>query len=54
MVERTYHEVLSAVVNELLHALVVVFTPYVQETNSSIGLGSRPRDIACKKKNVVS
>jgi hypothetical protein len=30
MVERTYHEVLSTVVNELLHPLLAVFTPHVR------------------------
>jgi hypothetical protein len=30
MVERTYHKVLSAVVDELLHPLLVVFTPHVR------------------------
>jgi hypothetical protein len=29
MVERTYHKVLSAVVDELLHPLLVVFTPHM-------------------------
>ena len=29
MVERTYHKLLSAVVNELLHHLLVALTPYV-------------------------
>ena len=30
MVEWTYHEVLSAVVNELLHPLLAVFTPHMR------------------------
>jgi hypothetical protein len=30
MVERTYHKVLSAVVNELLHPFLVVFTPHMR------------------------
>jgi hypothetical protein len=30
MIERTYNEVLSAVVNELLHPLLAVFTPHVR------------------------
>jgi hypothetical protein len=30
MVERTYHEVLSVVVDELLHPLLAVFTPHVR------------------------
>ena len=30
MVERTYHKVLSAVVNELLHPLLTVLTPHVR------------------------
>jgi hypothetical protein len=30
MVEWTYHKVLSAVVNELLHPLLVVLTPHVR------------------------
>jgi len=30
MIERTYHEVLNAIVNELLHPLLVVFTLYVR------------------------
>jgi hypothetical protein len=29
MVERTYHKMLSAVVDELLHFFLVLFTPYV-------------------------
>jgi hypothetical protein len=29
MVERTYHKVLSAVVNELLRPLLAVLTPHV-------------------------
>jgi hypothetical protein len=29
MVERTYHEVLSVVVDELLHPLLMVLTPHV-------------------------
>jgi hypothetical protein len=54
MVERTYHEVLSAVVLKLLHPLLAVFTCTCVSTNSSIGLDSHPRDVACKKKNVAS
>jgi hypothetical protein len=30
MVERTYHKVLSAIVNELLHPLLTVLTPHVR------------------------
>ena len=30
MVERTYHEVLSVVVDELLHPLLAVFTPHMR------------------------
>jgi hypothetical protein len=30
MVERTYHKVLSVVINELLHPLLLVFTPHVR------------------------
>jgi hypothetical protein len=30
MVEQTYHEVLSAILNELLHPLLAVFTPHVR------------------------
>ena len=30
MVERTSHKVLNAVVNELLHPLLAVFTPHVR------------------------
>jgi hypothetical protein len=30
MVERTYHKVLSAVVNELLHPLLTVLTSHVR------------------------
>jgi len=30
MVEQTYHEVLSAILNELLHPLLTVFTPHVR------------------------
>jgi hypothetical protein len=51
MNERTYHEVLSTVVHELLHPLLAVLTPHMRSTNSSIGLGSRPRNAAYKKKN---
>jgi hypothetical protein len=29
MVEQTYHKVLSAVVNELLHPLLALLTPHV-------------------------
>jgi hypothetical protein len=50
MIEQTYHEMLSTVVHELLHPLLAVLTPHVHETNKSIGLDSRPRDIACKEK----
>ena len=30
MVERTYHEVLRVVVDELLHPFLAVFTPHVR------------------------
>ena len=30
MVERTYHEVLNAIVNELLHPFLAVFTLHVR------------------------
>jgi hypothetical protein len=30
MIERTYHEVLSTVVHELLHPLLAVLTPHVR------------------------
>ena len=30
MVEQTYHEMLSTAINELLHPLLVVLTPYVR------------------------
>jgi hypothetical protein len=30
MVERTYHEVLSVIVNKLLHLFLAVFTPHVR------------------------
>jgi hypothetical protein len=30
MVERTYHKVLSTIVNELLHLFLVIFTPHVR------------------------
>jgi len=30
MVEQTYHEILSMVINELLRPLLVVLTPYVR------------------------
>jgi len=30
MVEQTYHEVLSAILNELLHPLLAIFTPHVR------------------------
>jgi len=30
MVEQTYHEVLSTVVNELLHPFLAVLTPHVR------------------------
>ena len=54
MIERPYHEVLSASVNKLLHPLLVVFTPHVRLHKKFIELGSHPRDIAYKKKNVAS
>ena len=54
MVERTYHEVLSAIVDELLHPLLAVFSSHVRLHKKLIGLGSRSRDVACKKKNVAS
>jgi hypothetical protein len=47
MIERTYHEVLSTVVHEMMHPLLAMLTPHVC---LYIGLGSRPRDIACKEK----
>jgi len=50
MVERTYHEVLSASVNKLLHPFLVVFTPHVRLHKKFIELGSHSRDVACKKK----
>jgi hypothetical protein len=50
MNERTYHEVLSTVVHELLHPLWRSWLRTCVSTNSSIGLGSRPRDTACKEK----
>jgi hypothetical protein len=30
MVERTYHKMLSAVVNELLHPFLAVITPHIR------------------------
>ena len=30
MIERTYHEVLSTVVHELLHPLLAILTPYMR------------------------
>jgi hypothetical protein len=30
MVEQTYHEMLSTVINELLHPLLAVLTPHVR------------------------
>jgi len=49
MVERTYHEVLSTVVNELLHLPLASSLRMCVSTNSSIGLDSHARDIAYKK-----
>jgi hypothetical protein len=49
MVERTYHKVLSAVVDELLYPFFSVFTPHVHlHKKNSIGFGSCPRVIAYK------
>ena len=48
--EQTYHEVLSMVVHELLHPLWRSGLRTCVSRNSSIGLGSRPRDAACKEK----
>jgi hypothetical protein len=50
MIERTYHEVLSTVVHELLHPLWRSWLRTCVSTNNFIGLNSRPRDVACKKK----
>jgi hypothetical protein len=30
MIERTYHKVLSVVVNKLLHPFLAIFTPYMR------------------------
>jgi hypothetical protein len=30
MIERTYHEVLSMVVHELLHSLLAILTPHMR------------------------
>jgi hypothetical protein len=53
MVEQTYHKVLSAVVNELLHPFWRSWLRMCISTNSSIGLDSRPRDVACKEKKLI-
>ena len=50
MVEWTYHEVLSTVVDELLHPFWWSSLRTCISTNNSIGLSWRPRDVACKKK----
>jgi len=34
MVEQTYHKVLSVVVDELLHPILVVFTPHTSKKRS--------------------
>jgi hypothetical protein len=50
MIEQTYHEVLSTVVHKLLHPPWRSSLRTRVSTNSSIGLGSRLRDVAYKKK----
>jgi hypothetical protein len=50
MVEQTYHEVLSAIVDELLHPPLRSSLRTCISTNNSVGLSSRLRDIACNKK----
>jgi hypothetical protein len=54
MVERTYHDVLSAVGDELLDPLWRSSLRMRVSTNSSIALRSHPRDVVCKKKNVAN
>jgi hypothetical protein len=54
MFKWTYHEVLIAVVDKMLHPFLAVFTLQSVSTKSSIRLGSRPKVVACKKKNVAS
>ena len=49
MVEQTYHEMASTIINELLCLLLAVVS-----TNSSIGLGSRPRDAAYNEKRYIN
>jgi hypothetical protein len=50
MNERTYHEVLSMVVHELLHPLLVVLTPHIRLYKQLHWTSSRPRDAAFKEK----
>jgi hypothetical protein len=54
MVEQTYHKVLSTVVNELLHPLLAVLTPYVRFHKQLLGLGSSPRDVAYNEKRLIN
>ena len=54
IVEQTYHEVLSMVVNELLRPFWRSWLRTCVSTNSSIGLGSRPRDIAYNEKILIN
>jgi hypothetical protein len=53
MVERTYHEVLSVVVDELLPPIWRSSLRTCISTKSFIGLDSRSRVVACKKNNVA-
>jgi len=54
MVEQTYHEMLSTVINELLRPLWRSWLRTYVSTNSSIGLGSRPRDVAYNEKRFIN
>ena len=53
MVEQTYHKVLSTVVNELLHPLLVVLTPCVRLNKQlhRAWLTSKRRSLKRKKNN---
>jgi hypothetical protein len=51
MVEQTYHDVLSTVVNELLRPLLAVLTPHVR-LHKQLHRASRPRDVAYNEKKI--
>jgi len=54
MVEQTYHEVLSTVVNELFAPFWRSWLRTWVSTNSFIGLDSRPRDVAYNEKRLIN